>query len=420
MRSRLTTRVLASVLVLQFIVIPVASHSATKSIAGAACKSSGVTKSVSGKKFVCTAVNKKLVWKLRPAPMPTTLSGPTWAEIDAEKATAAVVTWAQIEAEKSAAAAKAAEELRIKLVAEAKAAEELKAKLAAEAEAARIAAGIPKVPGLVIGNLLWNDEFKGVKDSSIDSKKWSARNCHRTPSGMGGGACFDSEVVYYAPSAIKLDGSEDGAAVISTTRLSGALPSDAGSCLTSYCGFVSGRFDTHGKVSFKYGFIEARIKMPAGSGNHPAFWMLGDNINQVGWPYSGEMDITEIHGDEPTSTTSATHYTTVNSPNTCCYNHQYKVAALGVGADVSAGYHTYAVAWMPDSISYYVDNRLISTTTPANLGGLWVFNNKFFLILNNAVNASFSGSWQNLQSSTMSIDWVRSYQVNGHGEVFTP
>ena len=159
--------------------------------------------------------------------------------------------------------------------------------------------------------------------------------------------------------------------------------------------------------------------MPAGSGNHPAFWMLGDNINQVGWPYSGEMDITEIHSNEPTTTTSATHYSTVNSPNTCCTNHQYKVAALGVGADTSAAYHTYAVAWMPNSISYYVDNRLISTTTPSNLGGLWVFNSKFFLILNNAVNASFSGSWQNLQSSTMSIDWVRSYQVNGYGEVFT-
>jgi beta-glucanase (GH16 family) len=273
---------------------------------------------------------------------------------------------------------------------------------------------------LVIGNLLWSDEFKGSKDSPIDSKKWSARNCHRTPSGMGGGACFDSEVVYYAPSAVKLDGSEDGAAVISTTRITGAIPSDAGTCLSSFCAFVSGRFDTHGKVSFQYGFIEARIKMPAGSGNHPAFWMLGDNINQVGWPYSGEMDITEIHSNEPTTTTSATHYSTVNSPNTCCTNHQYKVASLGVGADVTAGYHTYAVAWMPNSISYYVDNRLISTTTPANLGGLWVFNSKFFLILNNAVNQAFSGSWQNLQASTMSIDWVRSYQVNGYGEVFTP
>ena len=420
MRSRLRTRVLASVVVLQFIFTPVASHSATKSIAGAACKSSGIAKTVSGKKFVCTSVNKKLVWKLRSVPAPTTPTGPTWAEIDAEKAGAVGLTWAQIDAEKAAAALKAAEELRIKIAEEAKVAEELKAKLAAEADAARVAAGIPKVPGLVIGSLLWNEEFKGDKDSLIDPRKWSARNCHRTPSGMGGGACFDSEVVYYAPSAIKLDGSENGTAVITTTRITGALPSDAGRCLTDNCAFVSGRFDTHGKVAFQYGFIEARIKMPAGSGNHPAFWMLGDNINQVGWPYSGEMDITEIHSNDPTTTTSATHYSTVNSPNTCCANHQYKVAALGVGADTSAGYHTYAVAWMPNSISYYVDNRLISTTTPSNLGGIWAFNNKFFLILNNAVNAGFSGSWQNLQSSTMSIDWVRSYQVNGYGEVFTP
>jgi len=414
-RSLLTKKVLVSVLVLQFFVTPIASHSASKSIAGTACKSSGTTKSVSGKKFVCTSVNKKLVWKLRAVPVatPTAPVGLTWAQIEAEKAAA----------DAKAAESKAAADLRAKLEAEARAAAELQIKLEVEkaaAIAAKAEAEKPKIQGLTIGNLLWSDDFKGAKDSSIDSKKWSARNCHRTPSGMGGGACFDSEVVYYAPSAVKLDGSADGAAVISTTRIAGALPSDAGRCLTAYCGFVSGRFDTHGKVSFKYGFIEARIKMPAGSGNHPAFWMLGDNINQVGWPYSGEMDITEIHGDEPTSTTSATHYTTVNSPNTCCYNHQYKVAALGVGADVSAGYHTYAVAWMPDSISYYVDNRLISTTTPSNLGGLWVFNNKFFLILNNAVNESFSGSWQNLQSSTMSIDWVRSYQVNGHGEVFTP
>jgi beta-glucanase (GH16 family) len=430
MKSRLRKKVLVLLVTLQFFFIPVATHAATKSIAGTSCKISGTTKTVSGKKFVCTSVSKKLVWKLKPAASPTEFSGPTWAEIDAEKAVFIGPTWLQIDAEKAAAElkakleaeAKAAAELQIKLAAEAKAAAELKAKLEAEAKAAKAEAEKPKIQGLTIGNLLWGDDFKGAKDSSIDSKKWSARNCHRTPLGMGGGACFDSEVVYYAPSAIKLDGSEDGAAVISTTRIpaSGTLPIDAGSCLSANCAFISGRFDTHGKVAFQYGFIEARIKMPAGSGNHPAFWMLGDNINQVGWPYSGEMDIAEIRGNEPTTTTSATHYSTVNSPNTCCFNHQYKVASLGVGADVSAGYHTYGVAWMPNSISYYVDNRLISTTTPANLGGLWVFNSKFFLILNNAVNQAFSGSWQNLQSSTMSIDWVRSYQVNGYGEVFTP
>jgi len=406
-------KVLALLVILQFIFIPVASHAAKNSIAGTVCKLSGTTKAVSGKKYVCTSVNKKLVWKLKPVAPPTVFVGPTWIQLAAEKAAADLKA-------KQEAEAKAAVELQLKLAADAKAAAELKIKLEAEAKAAKAEAEKPKIQGLTIGNLLWGDDFKGAKDSSIDSKNWSARNCHRTPVSMGGGACFDSEVVYYAPTAIKLDGSDDGAAVISTNRITGALPSDAGKCLTDYCAFVSGRFDTHGKVAFQYGFIEARIKMPAGSGNHPAFWMLGDNINQVGWPYSGEMDIAEIRGNEPTTTTSATHYSTVNSPNTCCFNHQFKVASLAVGADVSAGYHTYGVAWMPNSISYYVDNRLISTTTPANLGGLWVFNSKFFLILNNAVNQSFSGSWQNLQSSTMSIDWVRSYQVNGHGEVFTP
>jgi len=385
------------------------SFAAVRNVDGTTCKKAGATQIISGKKYVCGYLIKKLVWKTIPSSVVPSPSASTWAQIAAEKVVAE---------------AKAAQEVRLKREAEAKAAEEAKAavelkiKQEAEAKAAKAEAEKPKVQGLIIGNLLWSDDFKGSKDSAIDSKNWSARNCHRTPSGMGGGACFDSEVVYYAPSAIKLDGSEDGAAVISTTRITGALQSDVGACLTSSCAFVSGRFDTQGKVAFQYGFIEARIKMPVGSGNHPAFWMLGENINQVGWPTSGEMDITEIHGNDPYTTTSATHYSTSYSPNNCCSNHFYKVASLGVGADVSAGYHTYAVAWLPDSISYYVDNRLISTTTPQNLGGYWSFNDKFFLILNNAVNASFSGSWANLQSSTMSIDWVRSYQLNGQGQVF--
>ena len=373
---------------------------------GSTCKTLGTTQKVAGKTFTCILVKKKPVWRIALTPTPVVFVGPTWS---------------QLAAEKEGVLFKVAEENRLRLeteakaLEEAKAAAELKAKQDAESKAE---AEKPKVQGLVIGNLLWSDDFKGSKDSSIDSINWSARNCHRTPLGMGGGACFDNEVVYYAPSAIKMDGSEDGAAVISTTRITGALPSDAGTCLTSYCAFVSGRFDTHGKIAFQYGFIEARIKMPVGSGNHPAFWMLGDNINRVGWPTSGEMDITEIHGNDPYTTTSATHYSTAYSPNTCCSNHFYKVASLGVDANVSAGYHTYAVAWLPDSISYYVDNKLISLTTPQTLGGYWSFNDKFFLILNNAVNAGFSGSWANLQSSTMSIDWVRSYQLNGQGEVF--
>jgi beta-glucanase (GH16 family) len=408
--SRLSTA-LAIVLVFTSVI---ATNSQAATVSGTSCSQAG-NQFLEGKKlFTCVKSASKLTWKYTDdntsafAPFP--LAGPSWLEIAQQKDLLEKAAFER--------AVKEAAELKAKRDAEIAAAA-LKARLEAEAKAAKAEAERPKIQGLTIGSLLWGDDFKGSKDSSIDLKNWSARNCHRTPTGMGGGACFESEVVYYAPSAIKLDGSEDGAAVISTNRLASAPPSDAGACLSYSCAFVSGRFDTHGKVAFQYGFIEARIKMPSGSGNHPAFWMLGDNINQVGWPTSGEMDITEIRGNNPHTTTSATHYTTSYLPNTCCLNHSYKVNTLFLGVDLSTGYHTYAVAWLPDSISYYVDNMLISTITPQNLGGYWSFNDKFFLILNNAVNANFSGSWENLQTSTMSIDWVRSYQLNGQGQVFT-
>ena len=421
-KSLIATAILISLL------LATPAHAALKNIAGTSCKKAGTSQNSSGKSYLCTLVGKKLVWKIKAAPAPIPAS-PTWAQIDAEKAAAAAKvgpSWAEIEAQKAAVAAKAAEELRVKVEAEAKAAAEAKAKQDAEAKAAAEAKAKqdaedlkkekPLVAGLTIGELLWSEEFKGSKGSAVNSNSWTTRTCHRVPS-MGGGACFNEEVQFYSIDAVELDGTQEGSAVISTKRPTSSVP--LGACLTRTCPFVSGRFDTHGKVSFQYGFIEARIKMPAGSGNHPAFWMLGDNINQVGWPTTGEIDITEIHSNDPNVTTAAINYSTSYAPNSCCGNHKYTVSALNVGADVSAGFHTYAVAWLPDSVSFYVDNRLISTTTPQTLGGYWSFNDKFFLILNNAVNSAFSGSWDNLQSSTMTIDWVRSYQLNGQGQVFT-
>ena len=405
-------RTLISLAIIFFLLLSSVATSQSASVNGTVCSKIGDQRLEVRSLYTCTKVGTKLLWRFTDDNtselVPFPLSGPSWLEIARERE--------EIERAVSELRAKEAAEQKAQLDAEIAAAA-LKARQEAEARAAKAEAEKPKIQGLTIGKLLWGDDFKGDKGSLINSQNWSARNCHRVPVSLGGGACFDAEVVYYAPSAIALDGSEDGAAVISTNRISGALPADAGKCLTNYCGFVSGRFDTHGKVAFQYGFIEARIKMPKGSGNHPAFWMLGDNINQVGWPTSGEMDITEIRGNEPTIATSATHYSTSYAPNNCCSNHQYKVASLRVGVDVTDGFHTYAVAWLPNSISYYVDGRLISTTTPRTLGGHWSFNDKFFLILNNAVSASFSGPWNNLFSSSMTIDWVISYQLNGQGQV---
>ena len=387
------------------IVLATSSYAVANSIAGKTCKQSGSQQLQGRDLYSCVKVNSKLVWQLTDdntsdfAPFP--INGPTWQQL----------------ADIRDGAAKAAAELLAKQAAELKAQQEAAAKAAADAKAAKAAAEIPKVAGLVIGKLLWGEDFLGQAGSQASSTSWTPRYCGHDASN-GGGTCHNNEQQYYIPEAIAQDGSADGNLIITTKRIT-QPPNNAGICYVGLCSFTSGRLDTQGKISFKYGFIEARIKMPVGSGNWPAFWMLGDNINQVGWPYSGEMDIVEIHSDRPTITTSATHFSATDTPSTCCGNARFVFDEVEVGVNVTSDYHTYAISWLPNSISYYFDGRLVGKTTPSRVSGKWAFNEKFFLILNNAVGP-FGGSWANLQSSTMSIDWVRSYQVNGYGEVFTP
>ena len=399
------------------------SFASANSIAGTTCKQSGLQQLQDRDLYSCLKVNSKLIWQLTDdntssfAPYP--ISGPTWQQLADIRDAAAKVTAEQAAAAKAKldaeiAAAKAAADAKKAILD----AEIAAAKAAADAKAAKAAAEIPKVAGLVIGKLLWSDDFAGQAGSQASSTSWTPRRCGHAASN-GGGTCHNNEQQYYIPEAIALDGSVNGNLIITTKRIT-QPPTNAGICYVGLCSFTSGRLDTQGKLSFKYGFIESRIKMPAGSGNWPAFWMLGDNINQVGWPYSGEMDIVEIHSDRPSITTSATHFSATDTPNTCCDNHRFVFDEVNFGrVNVSSDFHTYAIAWLPNSISYYFDGQLVGSATPSRVSGKWVFNEKFFLILNNAVG-SFGGSWANLQSSTMSIDWVRSYQLNGYGEVFGP
>jgi beta-glucanase (GH16 family) len=387
-----------------------APTSQAASISGTACSKAGNQYLEARKLFTCTKVASKLLWKFTDdntsSFVPFPISGPSWLEIALQREAA----------ERVIAERRAKEAAELKAKRDAEIAAELKARLEAEAKAAKAEAEKPKIQGLTIGKLLWADDFVGQAGSQASSTSWTPRLCGHAASN-GGGTCHNNEQQYYIPEAIAQDGSADGNLIITTKRIT-QPPKNAGICYVGICSFTSGRLDTQGKISFKYGFIEARIKMPVGSGNWPAFWMLGDNINQVGWPYSGEMDIVEIHSDRPTITTSATHFSTTDTPNTCCGNAKFVYDEVAVGVDVSSDFHTYAIAWLPNSISYYFDGRLVGKTTPSRVSGKWVFNEKFFLILNNAVGP-FGGSWANLQSSTMTIDWVRSYQLNGQGQVFT-
>jgi len=271
----------------------------------------------------------------------------------------------------------------------------------------------PELLHYSVGKLLWSESFSGPAKSKVSNSNWTTRYCGHSAAN-GGGSCF-GESQYYTPDAIALDGSEQGNAVITTTRVTRA-PANSGPCLAAPCRFVSGRFDTQGKVSFKYGYIEARIKMPGGGGNWPAFWALGDSITEVGWPLSGEIDIAEQGGNRPTRNSSAVHYSNQDIA-TCCDNHRYVVGDIVDEANYQSDFHTYGIAWTPDQMQFYVDRELFFTVFPGNVGEHhWVFNEPFFLILNNATGP-FGGDYTGWQTSETKIDYVRAWQLDGYGSV---
>jgi beta-glucanase (GH16 family) len=163
--------------------------------------------------------------------------------------------------------------------------------------------------------------------------------------------------------------------------------------------------------------MSARIKMPAGTGVWPAFWMLGDSLNKtITWPDCGEIDIVESK----------------DNPNTMVFGTAHGPGYSGGGGlgdvissstPLSAGYHTYAIKWKKDRIDWYFDGALFHTIVPSDTYGKpWVFNQEFFLIMNLAMGGMFVGNPSFSQvnpvnSATMSIDWIRYYSVNGLGRV---
>lgn len=169
--------------------------------------------------------------------------------------------------------------------------------------------------------------------------------------------------------------------------------------------YSSARLKTQGLQEWQYGRIEARIKVAEGQGLWSAFWMLGSNFEQVGWPQSGEIDIMENIGREPNNT-----YGTLHGPG---YS-----GADGVGgpythpSSLADDFHVYTIEWDANQISWYVDGVLFSTVTPDDVPGEWVYDQPFFIILNLAVGGNWPGSPDatTVFPQQMVVDYVRVYQ----------
>ena len=176
----------------------------------------------------------------------------------------------------------------------------------------------------------------------------------------------------------------------------------------SYSGasYTSARLLTKGLFAQAYGRFEARIRLPYGQGLWPAFWLLGANSDEVGWPKCGEIDIMEFRGQEPTKVTG-----TVHGPGYSGGAAITKSYSL-LNNRFDTGFHVFGIEWGPEYINYYVDDVLYNQITPANVTGDWVFAHPFYIILNLAVGGDFVGApnSESVFPQTMLVDYVRVYK----------
>jgi beta-glucanase (GH16 family) len=274
-------------------------------------------------------------------------------------------------------------------------------------------AGAPQAPvteAFHWGDPVWNDEFNGPAQQLPDPSKWTYEVGN--PGTMG-----SRKLIYCTPAegrprecdVHRPNAFEDGAGhlVLRAEKKTSGM-------------WTSARMTTRGVKNFQYGRIEARMRLPVGAGLWPSFWLLGANLDSVGWPGSGSITVMEnvstlvgANGLGPTMIRSTLH-----GPRYFGYNglwHDYKFPN---GARVDDdGFHTYGVIWSPGLMQFYVDDPanvycvLSSSDLPA--GGEWVFDHPFFLVMNLAIGGDWPGDpdASTPNPAQVLVDWVRVYKI---------
>jgi beta-glucanase (GH16 family) len=240
-------------------------------------------------------------------------------------------------------------------------------------------------------HLIWHDEFNGAAGTPPNPAKWVLAT--------GGGPNGELEYYTASPANASLDGRGDLAilALQQTTSLGG-----------QQWQYTSARLETLGLFQFRYGRLEARIRIPAGMGLWPAFWMLGNNYPAVGWPTAGELDAMEMQGFAPKVLVATLHGPATWSATGFQINRFYHSVT-----PLNQGFHVYTLDWGPGKLVWSIDGHAYGTITrrALNPGEQWVFNRPYYILLNIAVG----GYWPGVPNAsthfpaTMLVDWVRVY-----------
>jgi len=269
------------------------------------------------------------------------------------------------------------------------------------------------------GTLIWSEEFTDASGTAPDSAVW-------TPllgdgfSQLGFHQYGTGEIEQNSAQAAQEDG--NGNLVLTASKSGGV--------------WTSSRIWTQGKLNFQYGQLEARIWLPEGSFNWPAFWMLGSNYafpNGLGggtipWPNSGEIDIAEGLGGNSVDQ-STLHG---NNPTGGDWNGGGGVTRVAPLGNITSGFHTFGMLWAPNSIAFTLDGLVFVTdtfsggevvqtfaggTSTYDSGGVWPFNNLFFLILDDAIPNSVA-ALPDGTTAAMKIDWIRYYTYTSGGTTY--
>lgn len=240
--------------------------------------------------------------------------------------------------------------------------------------------------------LVWSDSFSGPAGSSPNSARWSFDT--------GGTGWGNQELEYYTsrPANAELDGHGD---LVITARKEVYGAGDGRTRL-----YTSARMQTLNQFQFKYGLVEARIKVPSGNGLIAQFWALGSEAydSAGAWPGSGEIDTMEVRGSQPNVVEGTIHGPWSWAPNGVGASSQSPVS-------LALGFHVYGMEWAPDRIRFMRDGLVYQTIAPADLqrGSAWPFRHRFFLLLDLAVGGVWAGtpSADTRFPERMIVDWIR-------------
>jgi beta-glucanase (GH16 family) len=263
-------------------------------------------------------------------------------------------------------------------------------------------------PGPVGWSLMWSDEFDEPAGTPPDAANWEFEIGDGALNGIPGWG--NSELQYYTDSTGNAATDGAGNLHIVSAEADGSLM-----CYYGPCEYTSARLLTRNRAEFAYGRIEARILLPDGEdGLWPAFWSLGTDINQVGWPQTGEIDFMEYVSRLPNEI-----FGTIHGPGYsggASFGNVYDF-----GQPASDEFHEFVIEWEPDLIRWYVDGFLYHVAEPVDVApNEWVFNDPIFMLLNQAVGGNFGGAVSDdlVFPQTLVIDYVRVFQGPDTAERF--